>query len=447
MRAKLVIAIAAAAVLVVACTSGGSGAPTTQASVSIDTTPVTLSFWSDFSPGGDTEAQLQHVFDTFHAQYPWITVKPVGNKDDQAIVAAINGGVPPDVALSFSPDHIGKFCSSGAFNDLQPYIDASNVDMTQFPPSTQTYTQFDGIQCSLPMLADAYGLYYNTDLFAAAGISEPPATITQLTADTKALTEFNPDGSIKRAGYIPWNGFYGEWGMAALAQSFGCPWFNEDGTSAVNSDCWQQAFAWQKEMVDFYGGPDNIVNFLSGLGDEWSPDNGFHTGQVAMMYDGEWRVDSIGDQAPKLSFATAPFPVADANSDQYGSGVIGGNLLGIPKGAAHPDDSWLLIHYLATDTPTLVYLVNNFKNLPTTNASLESPKLDLPDQFTPFFAIFADPNSSFPPITGSGNLYSDLTGTWNAKWQAGKVAAGDIGAALDELAQQIDEQSQLDTGP
>ena len=33
------------------------------------------------------------------------------------------------------------------------------------------YTQYEGNQCALPLLSDAYGLYYNKDMFAAAGIS------------------------------------------------------------------------------------------------------------------------------------------------------------------------------------------------------------------------------------------------------------------------------------
>ena len=33
-----------------------------------------------------------------------------------------------------------------------------------------SYTSFEGKQCALPMLTDAYGLYYNTDMFAEAGI-------------------------------------------------------------------------------------------------------------------------------------------------------------------------------------------------------------------------------------------------------------------------------------
>ena len=32
------------------------------------------------------------------------------------------------------------------------------------------YTQYEGKRCTLPLLGDAYGLYYNKAMFAKAGI-------------------------------------------------------------------------------------------------------------------------------------------------------------------------------------------------------------------------------------------------------------------------------------
>ena len=58
------------------------------------------------------------------------------------------------------------------------------------------------------MLADAYGLYYNKELFAKAGITHPPKTISELTADAKKLTVRNPDGTLKVVGFDPVPGFY-----------------------------------------------------------------------------------------------------------------------------------------------------------------------------------------------------------------------------------------------
>ena len=39
--------------------------------------------------------------------------------------------------------------------------------------SSQDYTQFDGIRCAMPALADTYGLYYNTDHAQGRRLHEP----------------------------------------------------------------------------------------------------------------------------------------------------------------------------------------------------------------------------------------------------------------------------------
>ena len=60
----------------------------------------------------------------------------------------------------------------------------------------------------MPLLADDYGLYYNQDMFDAAGIKSPPKTISELDADAKKLTQRSSDGTIEVAGYVPTSGFY-----------------------------------------------------------------------------------------------------------------------------------------------------------------------------------------------------------------------------------------------
>ena len=114
--------------------------------------------------------------------------KSVGGINDDKIIAAIRGGNAPDVAQSFTADNTGAFCSSGGWIDLKPYMRAGHIDVSMFPPAVQTYTQFNGTRCALPMLADTYGLYYNKALFKKAGITSPPKTMSELTADAKKLT-------------------------------------------------------------------------------------------------------------------------------------------------------------------------------------------------------------------------------------------------------------------
>lgn len=427
------------AVLGTGCTGSTSTEISTIPRVSGSPTPVTLKVWSAFT--GRQLTQFDHALAMFHDAYPWITVESSGAIEDQKIIAAINSGTPPDAVLSFVPDNVGKFCTSGAFISLNSIIEQDGLDMDQFVPATRSYTQYEGNQCTLPLMADARGLYYNEDMFRAAGITQPPQTFSELTADAKKLTQFNPDGSIKVAGFVPWWSYY-EGNLAEFAHQWNAQWFDANGKAAAATDPqWAAMFTWQKELVDFYG-EQNLAEFVAaGQAHEWASSNDFEIGRTAMQYDGEWRVAFLESEHPELNYGTAPAPVGEGASDMFGSSLIGGNVVGIPRGSAHPGEAWLLIKYLSTNTDVLVYLTNALKNLPTTTAALDSPDLQLEPQFKMFFEIFSHPKSAFSPILASGSGYQDPMTNFGVVWQAGKVP--DLQQGLQQVAQQTDDMLSL----
>jgi multiple sugar transport system substrate-binding protein len=177
---------------------------------------------------------------------------------------------------------------------------------------------------------------------------------------------------------------------------------------------------------------------VAGQGDEFSTANDFQEGRVAMNLDGEWRTAFIADEAPDLNYATAPFPVPDDRTDQYGMGQIGGTIIGIPRGSDNPEEAWLLLQYMATDTDTLVYMANNVRNVPTTIAALESPELDVTPQFQTFLDIFQHPGSHYKQHSAIGSADQTTLADFAARWQAG--TATDLEGGLQQVAQQIDDQ-------
>ncbi len=181
---------------------------------------------------------------------------------------------------------------------------------------------------------------------------------------------------------MPWFGYY-EFSTPNLGNLFGAKWYSDDGTaSVVDSDpAWKAMFQWQHDFIanvygggDFQTGADKLQRFVAGAGDEFSSANDFEAGRTAMNFDGEWRTAFIADEVPDLPYATAPYPVPDDMVDTYGSGPVGGTIIGIPKGSPHPDEAWLLLEYMATDTDTLVYMANNVRNVPTTHRVAERPR-------------------------------------------------------------------------
>ncbi len=444
---RWLVTVAVFGLVAAACTAGGgeeeAPSPIDTAS-SASNEPVTLEIWGAWT--GRELKQFNQIFDGFTEQYPWITVESKGGVNDQKIIASINSGSPPDVVLSFTLDNVGQFCESGAWQDLNPYIEQSGFDVGQFPASVEAYTSFAGSRCAFPFLTDAYGLYYNTDMFDEAGITEPPQTLTELQEDAKKLTVFAADGSIERAGFVPWLSYY-EMSVPNIANIFGARWYDDEVTvSAVDTDPqWKAAFEWQKQFIadvygdgDFATGSSKLERFVAGAGDEFSTANDFETGRTAMNLDGEWRTAFIADEVPDLPYATAPFPLPDDQADQYGRGQIGGTIIGIPRGAPHEAEAWLLLSFMATDTDTLVYMANNVRNVPTTFDALSSPDLDVTPQFQTFLDIFANENSHYKEPSAIGAADQNIVQQFAGDWQAGDQS--DLNAGLQSSAQQINDQ-------
>ncbi len=400
-----------------------------------------VEFWHFFA---DRESDvIAGVVKKFEDDHPDITVKVVDAQDDEKLRQAISSGKGPDVGLSYSTDVVGSFCSSGAFRDLGPYVERDEVDLDQFPETVISYTQYEGQQCSMPVLADAYGLYYNTAMFAEAGITEPPKTISELDALAKQLTIRSADGTIERAGFLPLMGWY-ENSPSHLGPHFGATWLKDDGTSNIGSDPqWVEMLEWNKSLVEWFG-YEKLVEFRTSLGEEYSPDNAFHQGKVAMNVDGEYRNAFIAADAPDLEYATAPFPMADDLVDRYGSGYVTGNIIGIGKGSDNPEAAWELIKYLTTDTDAIVELSNGLKNLPTTHEAMESPDLEVDANFQTFIDMFNHPDTTTTPASKSGAGYQQTFSTWIEAWQQGGV---DLDAGLAEVDKQIDDQLALVAGP
>ena len=131
-------------------------------------------------------------------------------------------------------------------------------------------------------------------------------------------------------------------------------------------------------------------------------------------------------------------PLPDDQADQYGRGQIGGTIIGIPKGSPHPQEAWLLVSWMATDTPTLVYMANNVRNVPTTLESLSSPDLDVTPQFQTFLDIFQNDQSHYKQASPIGSADQTLLANFAANWQVGKDT--DLEAGLQSVASQVDDQ-------
>lgn len=437
-RIATATAVAAVGALVVAGCSSGSSADSIEKSAPKEL-KGTVSLWHFFT--GREAGVVKTAVEGFEKANPDVTVDIHAGQDDEKLQKAISSGQNIDVGLSYSTAIVGSFCSSGAFRDLSPYIKRDKVDLSDIPKAVQSYTQYKGTRCTLPALADVSALMYNKPLLEKAGIDSPPKTLDELKADALKLTTYNADGSIKQLGFNPLIDFY-ENSPEHWAPMVDGSWLDEDGNSVIGaSDAWKQLITWQKGFVDEIG-YDKLKAFTSGLGQEFAADNAFQTGQVAMQIDGEYRTAFIKDQKPDLDYGTAPTPVMDGLGN-YGSTYIAGNVAGIAKGSKNPELSWALLKYLSTNTDAQVTLGNGLKNIPTLTSALESPDLEVDENYKTFVDVAGNADTMTSPGTADGAAY---IGTFTKFWQAYQQKGGDLDAKLKKLDSDIDNANQL-AGP
>ncbi|RKT52241.1 ABC transporter substrate-binding protein [Saccharothrix australiensis] len=431
-RAALLCVAAAVSLSACAAGAGKSDQPGGVGAAPGKDDKFTLTMWSNYS--SREQEEVTKALQSFKKKFPNAEIKHEGSQDDDKITAGIRSGNPPDVAVSFTTDNIGQFCSSGSFQDLKPYIDRDKVDLSQMPDAVRSYTEYKGTRCAMPMLSDVYGLYYNKDMFAAAGISAPPKTTAELLDFAKRTTKKAADGSIEVAGFLPTMLFYAN-RPPIWAPNFGAEWTGPDGKSSLATPEWADMLKFQKELVDFYGF-DALERFRAGLGQEYSSDHAFHQQKIAMMMDGEYRTAFLEDQAPNVNFGTAPFPTI--KPELYGTGFTTGTIMGVPKGAKNPGAAWELIKHMSLDTDTIVGLANAIKNIPNTKAGLADPRLEVDENFKTFIDLAQSGKLKGNPVTPIGDAHIKAIGDFATSWQAGKVP--DLMAGLKDVDKQIDDQ-------
>ncbi|MEU5026380.1 ABC transporter substrate-binding protein [Streptomyces milbemycinicus] len=429
--AHLGSAFCAAALLLAGCAN-----PSTGSAEDDPTKPVTLKFWHGWSEQNEVKA-INASIARFEKLHPNIKVKSVGNVTDETINQALRagGGDAPDVVTSFTTNNVGQYCSSGMWADLDPFMKKTGLDKAKvFPKTLLDYTSYQGKQCALPLLADAYGMYYNKDAFKEAGIARPPRTMSELKRDAAKLTKRTKGGGYERVGFMPNFRLYQNSPDRLFAQ-WGPTYFDKHGKARLEKEGKiKEFYATVRDLIQEQGGYGPLETFRTSFGDEFSSQNAFLSGKLAMHLDGEWRGLFLKDA--KFKWGTAPLPVPDDQADTYGRGYLTGTVTGIAHSSKHQNAAWELVRFLTADTDQVVTFANAIHNVPSTKAALASPKLDTDPTFRTFLDIAQNKYSNALPPSINGGQYVTSLQDLSYNVEAGKVH--DLDKGLRELDDQID---------
>ena len=136
----------------------------------------------------------------------------VADKDSHLtkLTTSFAAGDPPDVFLVNYREY-SQFVARGAIDPFEGYLDATGTDLSDYYPAPiDAFTFGDELQC-MPQNVSSLVVYYNVDLFTAAGVDPPEAgwTWDDFRATGRALTSRDVRGigiepSIIRVAPFVW---------------------------------------------------------------------------------------------------------------------------------------------------------------------------------------------------------------------------------------------------
>ena len=282
----------------------------------------------------ETDAQkemMQVLIDGFNASQDEFTAThtyvPFSDYEKQLTLGIASGQLPDLVILDG--------CSMASFIELGLFGDISDADINwdEYIAGPLDSTMKDGKHYGIPFATNCTALYYNKDLFDAAGLAYPDENTTweEFREMANALTK---DGVIG----------FGNAAVNTDEGTFQClQWLYTAGGSYLDIESGIDAYTLMQEMVAEGSWSKECVNWTQS-----DVNNNFMAGNIAMQQNGPWQVPGIEANAPDLNYGVTVLPKKDAESGQATS-ILGGENMGVVNKEDMSGAKAFLEYYNQTD--------------------------------------------------------------------------------------------------
>ncbi len=261
---------------------------------SYDGPAVTLDFWNGFT-GGDGPT-MQQMLKTFDNDQKNIAVK--NNTVEwadfyQRLPAAAKAGQGPEVGVM----HLDQLATNAVRQVIVPLDDVAEeigLAASDFTPAVWEPGIYDGSRYGIPLDVHSLAMYWNTEHFDKAGITEPPTDAASLEEACQKLQ----DAGYKQPFWMP-----GQWPahlmfFSLIWQNGGAPYADDGSEATFGSEEGIAALTWMREQVDKGYSPSNVDRDAQYLA--------FKNGENSITWDGIWQVNDL--EAAGMNYDMSPIP-------------------------------------------------------------------------------------------------------------------------------------------
>ena len=296
-----------AAALSLACASTLFAATAVTASAA-DKKEVVI--WDYFETDAQKE-MMQSLIDGFNASQDEYEAShvyvPFADYEKQLTLGIASGELPDLVILDGCG--MASFIQLGLFGDISD----ADINWDEYMEGPMESTMLDGKHYGIPFATNCTALYYNKDLFDAAGIDYPDENTTwdEFHEMAKALTKDGVSG-------------FGNAATNTVEGTFQClQWLYTAGGSYTDIEDGVDAYKLMQEMIEDGSWTKECVNWTQS-----DVNNNFMAGNLAMQQNGPWQIPGIEANAPDLNYGVTVLPKKDADSEQATS-ILGGENMGV----------------------------------------------------------------------------------------------------------------------
>jgi multiple sugar transport system substrate-binding protein len=391
---------------VAALTLSGCAAPA-------ESSPVTITY-SNFISNDGNEENLQAIVDAFEDANPDITVEvttlPYGDYGTALQTDLAAGSVSDVFDIEYA--NYAQYQANGV---LAP-IEVENADA--YKPSLLEAYATDGVQYALPSSFSDVVLYYNADLFDAAGLDYPTNDWTW--DDERAAAEALTDQAAGVWGDHQPVSFYEYY--KALAQNGG-EFLNADGTAvAFNTPEGIEAAEW------LVGKSGTVMPTIEqGQGTPDFDTNLFKEGKLGMLHSGIWVFGAFADVPFTWDIAVEPGNTTQASA-------VFSNAVGVSATSEHVEAATKWAEFLtSSDTMVDIRLDSGWELPPISDDAKLATYLDKGAPANRQAVFDSLDGIALPPVVAKGQAeMQDIMGEELIEAQAGRKTVEEALASAEE---------------
>lgn len=246
----------------------------------------------------------------------------------------LNGGDDLDVVWPKDGDTLPALAAKGHIEDLTPYIERDKIDMSQY--NGVDSMNFDGKQYGMPFQTSYYVLFYNKDIFDAAGVPYPSNDMTWKEFEELAAKLTSGEGVDKTYGAFlhSWNGCVFNWAL-------------QDGEHTIlgpDYEFMKPAYEMALRMQE----AGTIMDYSTIKTGNIHYSGPFSQGKVAMLPMGNYfcntMIDKVksGESTVNWGIATIPHP----EGVEAGYTIGGVSPIAINAKSKHKEEAWEFVKFI-----------------------------------------------------------------------------------------------------